>query len=358
MTMQTTPTTPTTQTTESPDVDSYLAAVREELADLPEADRAELLEDLASHLAEVADAPADDGTDDAPLAVRLGSPAAYASELRAAAGLPPKGTTTAVDGAVDTGSPSVVAVVRDAAVAAWRHPWSRGACGFFGDLRPAWWIARGVLAVAVPAWWTIDFYRDFPIPTVLGSSTLGAVACVVAAIVSVRIGRAEPRLSAGPRIVLRAAEIAIVVAALVLLPQVSERLRPRTFSFGGGGPQFELESRYGPVTNIYPYAADGTPLDGVLLYDQDGRPLRSEEQLWWPDRCVRRPQHPRAADGVPVPFSYPLTYEADPRYPEGMCATTIPRPAVRLPTLAERGEGGEAATTTTTLPAGAPNPAG
>src|SRR3978361_734234 len=51
-------------------------------ADVP-ADRAEeLLDDLEEHLAEVA------ADDDAPLQFRLGSPDAYASELRIAAGLP------------------------------------------------------------------------------------------------------------------------------------------------------------------------------------------------------------------------------------------------------------------------------
>ena len=62
-------------------LDRYLAGVREALADLPEDVRDELLEDLPAHFAEVL-AEHDGSLDD-----RLGPPAAYAADLRAAAGL-------------------------------------------------------------------------------------------------------------------------------------------------------------------------------------------------------------------------------------------------------------------------------
>ena len=104
---------------------------------------------------------------------------------------------------------------------------------------------------------------------------------------------------------------------------------------------YPLISRYGPVTDVLPYAADGTPLDGVLLYDQDGRPLKVGLQQWWADECVRGLGQPRAADGVPVPNSYPQSYEligldvdihTVPLAP-GQCATDLPRPDVPLPTF-------------------------
>ena len=69
----------------------YLAAVEHELADLPADDRSALLEDLALHL----DALAAEDDDDRPMSVRLGAPAAYAADLRAAAGLPARGTGAA-----------------------------------------------------------------------------------------------------------------------------------------------------------------------------------------------------------------------------------------------------------------------
>lgn len=60
----------------------YAAAVRAAVADLPAGERAQLLDDLEAHLAEVA---ADSAV---PLTERLGPPEAYAAELRAAYGAP------------------------------------------------------------------------------------------------------------------------------------------------------------------------------------------------------------------------------------------------------------------------------
>jgi uncharacterized membrane protein len=73
----------TAMPSEDPDVRSYLGAVESALSDLGPDERDELLEDLAAHLAEVA---ADSGL---PLRNSLGTPAAYAAELRSSAGLAP-----------------------------------------------------------------------------------------------------------------------------------------------------------------------------------------------------------------------------------------------------------------------------
>ena len=106
--------------------------------------------------------------------------------------------------------------------------------------------------------------------------------------------------------------------------------------------EYPLMSRYGPVTDVFPYAADGTPLEGVLLYDQDGRPLKVGFQEWWADQCARVLDQPEAADGVPVPYSYPQAYELDPAgvdisrsipRPAGSCLAEVPRPDVPLPTF-------------------------
>jgi len=62
----------------------YLAGVRAELADLPPNELTEMLDDVGAHLSDLA---AELGPD-ADLTARLGTPAAYAAELRAAAGYP------------------------------------------------------------------------------------------------------------------------------------------------------------------------------------------------------------------------------------------------------------------------------
>ena len=59
-------------------VTEYAAAVRAALADVPEPDRTELLEDLEDHLGEIAVESTES------LTARLGTPEAYAAELRSA----------------------------------------------------------------------------------------------------------------------------------------------------------------------------------------------------------------------------------------------------------------------------------
>jgi hypothetical protein len=68
----------------TPEGEAFLARVRDELADLPPDERDELLEDIESHLAEVA------GEGEVALAARLGSAEEFAQELRNSAGLPPR----------------------------------------------------------------------------------------------------------------------------------------------------------------------------------------------------------------------------------------------------------------------------
>ena len=100
--------------------------------------------------------------------------------------------------------------------------------------------------------------------------------------------------------------------------------------------QYPLLSRYGPVTDVFPYAADGTPLEDVLLYDQDGRPLEVGFQEWWADGCPRVLEQPLAADGVPVLNVFPQSYELDPYaapMTAGSCSRDVPRPEVPLPVL-------------------------
>ncbi len=76
-------------TTASTEVGDYLAAVSRELADLPAAERDDLLEDLDSHLHEVI------AEGEGSLEQRLGPPEQYAAELRASAGLTSSDRSTA-----------------------------------------------------------------------------------------------------------------------------------------------------------------------------------------------------------------------------------------------------------------------
>ena len=145
----------------------YLAAVEHELADLPAEDRSALLEDLALHLEALA---AEE--DDRPVAVRLGPPADYAADLRAAAGLPARGSTVRppapglrdrLDGLL--ASPAGRRIV----------PAGREVGRLLGELRPAWWVLRGYLDVLVPCLVARDGVSDFPVPgTPVMSTPFGA----------------------------------------------------------------------------------------------------------------------------------------------------------------------------------------
>ncbi|TFV67284.1 UNVERIFIED_ORG: hypothetical protein E4P37_03795 [Bacillus sp. AZ43] len=311
----------------------YLAAVEHELADLPVDDRSALLEDLAAHLEALA---AED--DDRDIAVRLGTPASYAADLRAAAGLPARGAPrpSALAGLRErlgevTAQEAVTVAVRE----------SRR---LLGELRPAWWVLRGYLLISVPCLLTSDAVRDFPVPAPLGSRLLGVLLVAAAVAGSVALGR---RTLPKPRRVLVGVAGGLlgalgVLAALNGWSGVTPEYVYVADSSSAPDELNPLISRYGPVTDIHPYAADGTPLEDVLLYDQDGRPLHVGFQQWWADGCARVLDQPLAADGVAVPNAYPQDYVLDPAgvdlsrsvpRPAGSCVEDLPRPQVPLPTF-------------------------
>jgi hypothetical protein len=309
----------------------YLAAVEHELADLPAEDRNALLEDLGQHLDALA---AED--DERPVAVRLGPPAEYAADLRAAAGLPARGS------AVRPAAPGLRERL-DAVLAA-AAPAAGEVRRLLVELRPAWWVLRGYLLVLAPCLLARDGVSDFPVPAPLGSHAVGLLLVVAAVTGSVALGRRRLNRPLGVL-------VGALGLALVLFSAVAAAPGEISRDAAGGVPpsaadqalgEYPLVSRYGPVTDVLPYAADGTPLEGVLLYDQDGRPLHVGYQEWWADECVRVLEQPQAADGVPVPNSFPQSYELlaaldvdihGAPLTAGQCAAELPRPDVPLPTF-------------------------
>lgn len=304
----------------------FLAEVERELADLPADERSALLEDLAAHLEALT---AED--DDRPLVIRLGSPSAYAEELRSAAGLPPRATARV---------PGRLAGLRAEVARAAAHPLGVEVRRFLVELRPGWWLLRGYLVVAVPC--LVAGEWDFPVPAPLGSPVLGLLLTVAAVVASVSLGRR--RLRRPVVVLVNAAGALLALIACVAVADRSSVVHEdvgyaEAAVYDQAVGEYPLVSRSGPVTDVFPYAADGTPLEGVLLYDQDGRPLQVGAQEWWADACQRTPDHPLAADGVPVTFSFPQDYElvgsgvdasGQPLTP-GQCRAQLPRPEVPLP---------------------------
>lgn len=242
------------------DVTRYVAAVRDALADLPTAQRDELLEDLTQHLAEVA------AEGDAPLSVRLGSPTAYAEELRASIGLAAE--SPHLRGGRLQRLAARLAETRDAAA---QHPTGRAVVDFLPELRPGWWVLRGYLVVEVPSvMFDYTGARSFLWPTVSGSRLLGLLASLAAIAASVALGRRTARDPGWRRLVV-VGNTLLVLAALVTFGsgRVGESV-----NYSGPGWSGYLTGPDGtPITNIFPYGADGRPLTGVRLYDQNGRPI-------------------------------------------------------------------------------------
>lgn len=291
-------------------VEEYLAGVRAALADLPASEVADIVDEVRGHLADVR---GEVGQDAGPavLTARLGTPAAYAAELRVAAGYPPapqaggRRAGTAVlavavlvaatlvmllggVGVLDGGGlgllpiglvvaalllllavpelarggprlPRVAAlpVVRRLA-AALREP--RGVLGFVVSLQPAWWVLRALVAVAL-----------------VGGLLLGGglVAWLLLSAVFVPLSVALGHLSrrdrrwVWPVVPLNAFAAALLPALFgVFTPVVAT-----PSDAGSYGPYPGLWQDGEQVTDVRPVDATGQPLSGVYLFDQDGRPL-------------------------------------------------------------------------------------
>jgi len=186
------------------EIAAYLADVRDAMPDLDPGVRDGLLDDLPEHLAEVAAA------DSEPLRSRLGSPAAFAAELRSAAGLPPMSPPIGRHTNEPGGSSAQLA--REFAV---RIDRSLGHLAGYDSLRelmvalrPGWWVVRGagVASFLVIAVGHASYYMN--VADVIGMSLLA----VIGALISVRLGRATIRASAGTRML-----VAIINVPSVLM---------------------------------------------------------------------------------------------------------------------------------------------
>lgn len=265
--------------TENDEVSTYLSAIRAALNDLEPADRDDLLEDLEAHLHEVLSE-----FGGASLESSLGSPAAYAAELRASAGLEPG----------PVGPPPLRRRI-EAAVAAstmgrvgrslLASPAAREFVDVVRSLRPAWWVVRGwlalVLAVVVVEYrraWSGGARRWVFVPAYHSHVFVGVFAVAVAVLLSVWLGRRSSTSRT-----LRAVSVVGNALLLLLTAFVSPRLAhvvlgPR-YSFSGAAsapyrPVDGLRLNGRQIVNIYPYDEQGHPLQGVRLYDDQGRPLQ------------------------------------------------------------------------------------
>jgi hypothetical protein len=272
-----------TTTIEDNGVRLYTARVAEQLDDLPEAERQELLEDLEQHLSEVA------AEADGDLAERVGPPEAYAAELRASAGIPPRGERSGrsflewLTARISRSGPgrAVRSLAATDAV--------RGVRDFLPELRPGWWVLRGYLAVfAIAIMWgdgSVYPVKRALVPSVYGP-LVGLALVGLAMWTSVRLGRRASVSQAARRSSIVVSAVVVLMAGAAL-NQLQNRVVPIEALGSEQLPPPYLQHADGElITNICPYAPGGTPLTGVLLFDQVGRPL---EELAPPDEFYGEP---------------------------------------------------------------------
>ncbi|GAB3006044.1 DUF1700 domain-containing protein [Saccharothrix stipae] len=294
----------------STEVRHYLDGMRAALADLPAAEVAEIMDDASAHVTEVADEMGEEFSL-AALTDRLGTPRAYADELRAAAGYPSPapaaaerpevrstllarfalwslvaGTVMAFSFALTRGDgveltvivglcaaagallvfrqsgllaeiarlPETVAL-KDALDRADRSELTRALVSL-RVFQPVWWIGRALLIAAAGAL----LHRS---PVLLLSLALAALS-----------------LPAGPKsktdrrwlwISLPATAFAVGVLLFILGTLVS---RFDSYPFGNPAP-VTYNQQPAVRGNIYVFDKDGKPLTDVHLYDENGRPLNA-----------------------------------------------------------------------------------
>jgi hypothetical protein len=276
-------------------VADYLADLRLHLEDLDPAERAEVLDELADALREVA------AEDDRPLREVLGPPAEYVAAYRASAGLEsvPSGPRGRLRARVE----STKATLR-------AQPWWPRVHELAVLLRPAWWTLRGVvLAVAL----LTTIWPRSQGDVILSLPGMLFVVAAVTASMAVGGGRRDGAL--------RLAVIGVNVMALVATSALIdfERTKHLDIRADGMASGFRDARRTAPdqltafdgdpVTNIHPYTRDGEPLEDVLLFDGEGRPLslaRDGRKVYDARGRRIRIEHERDADGQPIANLYPL----------------------------------------------------
>jgi len=263
------------QGTIAPEVREFLAAVRDQLADLDPDEQRDITEGLE---ADLSDLVAERGGE------ALGDPVAYARELRAAAGLEPgigrlRRRTTMAE--------ATHALLDDAH----RH-FDRLATALPGDsaaviaaLQPAWWVLRAWIAVEVAAY----FLGEWALQVIPGQNLPGVLVTLVAVVLSVQLGRGRLwpgerwRRASGLRVLLLGLNAFAVLMVPVVLSGLShgDHLQDgSSYEAGYRDAQAQKQHEHAglelggtPIRNIYPYDAQGHLLTGVQLVDSEGRDL-------------------------------------------------------------------------------------
>lgn len=269
------------------EAERYLEAVRAHLGGSQRPEVAELLDDLQQHLIEVA------SEHDGPLADRLGTPERYAEELRASAGLPADNASrTLVRRAWSVAAGRVTHRIDGWLATSWVS-WLR-------ESGMVWLVLRGyaaAMAWGVVVTWHIGL-STFPVPHIGGNDTFSLFATAALIAASVAAGKRGRGGNRRLDVLCNLALVVLGIAALLDLRTMSEQLMRNDAheategAVANGTDGFLSHHDGSPITNLYPYDAQGRLLENVMLYDQNGRPVELMVSY--------------TSDGRPVFTSYPL----------------------------------------------------
>ncbi|MFG3338996.1 HAAS signaling domain-containing protein [Glycomyces sp. NPDC048151] len=260
----------TTTPDRSTEIASYLTAVERHLNDLPTHIRQDLMSELDAHLTEVA-ADLEPG---ASLRDLLGSPEAYARELRDTAEVDKERVGTRLRRTVATAVAPAAAKLKAAAD---RFAVSTGhtdSVELAERLRPGWWVLRGALAglLAVYLLSAIQFGGPvvYPILESVPLTLFAAGAVLFFVWLSLRVGTRSRGWGRRRRQWVAVAGAGLVVYAVYGLGW--------PFAWMLGADDYvETASMdtdpYAYVRDVYAYDENGNLLKGVYLFDQDGNPL-------------------------------------------------------------------------------------
>ncbi|WP_067496234.1 hypothetical protein, partial [Actinoplanes sp. TFC3] len=251
-------------TTVQDEITAYVFAVRAALGDLPEAQRDELLEDLAEHLSEVMA----DG--EGSLIERVGSPDAYASELR--------GTAPYVGGFPDPPSSvnpllelreRITPHLHEADLKAGRILGYERLSDFGRLLRPAWWVVRGyLLAMVVAALLDNGGQSIGLLPRIGGSDAMAWVLIAAGVVASVWFGRRSFALTQWPRFSFYAATAILVLVGLNGFFSADSETRNSYYS-----NITSYDNPYSGVEDVFVYDEQGRLVTNARLLDQNGQPI-------------------------------------------------------------------------------------
>ncbi|MET7965222.1 hypothetical protein [Micromonospora sp. NPDC005305] len=292
------------------EIADYVDRVRAALADLPPAVRDELTEDLPEHLAEVA------AESEGSLVDRLGTPEAYAAELRAAAGAEAGAGRGRRRRRLAAAQARAGTQLRALDIQLGPLLGQSSVSEFLRPLRPAWWLLRGWLAALL-----ISVVLQQPsglLPRLDGSVLAGLFLLAGTVLASVWLGRRSPGLQGWPRRLTRLGTAALLIFSFGVLVNVDQHASSDQF---GSYQEVSVGDRYDSIEDVFVYDQEGRLVRNAQLFDQNGVPIR----LGWPT-CL-------SVDGnMPPPRNaYPYCPDRAPFGPPAPAAPASAAPTVSAP---------------------------